>query len=1474
MYINQKALVRFIILIFISIPQLQAVQLAYDKFKNGSSDRYSRDDGLKNALKVKGKKKSYKIYNFNSYPNTQVTLIFRMKWKGGWEDSGSWKDYFKVYLNNSQVINDTFSGNASTWKNYSLATQTDNNGDLKVEFYADTTSSREYIAIDDVNITINQEVLPNNDLCYDDVQTNGFCFGVINTMCTIATPINNISSKTLSDVHIALGTSSLFSAFDDCGVNGVSGNCENANGKSYMMFSAFNDGISYNLPDYNPNETQTVYSSAMFSFLNSDYDWVGSYIKDGILHQGKLTKCNLTQYSENKFRDFTIRNPKNTRNIKGNVKFIGNTVLKYDGDNNSEKTNANLNLQYVDVDNNSSTYNSSKVELSLPTDSTIVWAGLYTQGNLNGVASVDKIYQILNEPVYLTAPSIGQIPVIPDVIDYAIHKSSMGNAYGYTYDTYSEISVLEGKKASEVNGWITTANIKCYEGKDNSGLGNFGAWALVVIYKNPNEKLKNISIFDGYKKVADQSGYETVNIPVSGFLTPLRGSIKSTLSLFVGEGDKYIEGDKLYVNNAAINTTNAFDSSISGATRDPSISNNQGIDIQNHDISNIIQNGDTEANITLTSTQDMYFPSVIAFSTDLYEPRICYYIDTIKDDNDHIIFKDKKFIRPIESDKNYHLDIWFSNMKNSVNDEDIEVAKLVQIYMDMKDVNYTKHTTYIQNLNETSKILRTDISGDDIFDFSENINESTFRIGVGANSSQGGTLNPADSFNDDSKKVFVNFQGKFHIYDSNSTSINLLNFFDFKTSFKTNSLIITSDNAQPIEQCIDLNTSAQVYRPDLGSFNVTHYPSSITTTDPLDVNDSKNALYTQVVNQSFNITAVYVGNDNKTLETTSGVIFLDIVDAISTQDPANATVIYDLHYPIFFDDDSIQTATNIKIPIAAKNATFRIKYMNWNQVISDSGVPCADTSNMSSNLPGVPVCLDSGNKLDTVFPGNPCRSTSSGEPCLPINHGIGTKPPYNHTYGCAECLTDYHPFYVLARDNFAIRPDRFDIDINGTSPHKAGKKYNITFKALDFDGNSTKDYNEAVGSSFKVDINETKSGCPIGAFSPDVSSGWNFTDGNQSVQSKYSEVGMINIKLQEINGSEFAKVDEKDTPDSLRLITSCCNDKNISFTPDHFKVEATFKNSGQNFTYVSNDLNMSSFLDINIIAQNEGNQTTKNYNSAYYAKNTELNISYGHITINPSNSITKLMYKEINSSKEGNIIINSPISLTNIPTSIFSTDQNGTGLIELRINFDRNETVATNPIVLNVKDINVSDVDNIKGGESLDQNATFVYGRINVPDYSSDTDTISAKVYYELYCDQDCNKSYLSSLGVLGDESINDIYWYVNKKHTKDSDGDINSFTTKRLSIIPASSPSTITNGVETHTITYSPTPPEHKTYPYGERVNINASKWLIYNPFNSNTPTSFSVSFSGSGEWNGIGKQKTTVDTNISKKDPKRIEW
>ncbi|MBD3824993.1 MAG: hypothetical protein IE916_10875, partial [Epsilonproteobacteria bacterium] len=453
-----------------------------------------------------------------------------------------------------------------------------------------------------------------DDICYGATTSAGGFFPK-----TTSLAINNTSGSNLTDANVVVDTSG-FALMSNCSIdNGTLGDgCFIASNYSFGPIT-MNKAISYDLADRlkSNDANHSVEQVAMFD-ISSLSNVYATYTKNGKKYRSTLGRCGFK--IQESLRDFTLRNPEDTRIVQGDIKLIGNTVLcakdasgkcyNYTG----TKRNNDLDLKYIDVDSDSTTYNSSSAKIEIPSNAKIVWAAIYTQGLLS-FKNATESSDILKEPVFIDIPGMTKFSSVPEVVNiYPVYK-------GYTYATYTPLNSLIGKKGLDINGFMTVANIKAFEGV-HSGIGNFGAWTVVLIYEDEAANYKNISVFDGYQYVSSSS--KDVTITVEGFLTPKSGDINSTMGLFVGEGDANINGDKLYFEGNAINTKDAFYSSISGVTRNPSYTNNQGIDIQNHDVSSYMTHKQTSASIRLTSTGDFYVPSLITFSTDIYVPEFCY----------------------------------------------------------------------------------------------------------------------------------------------------------------------------------------------------------------------------------------------------------------------------------------------------------------------------------------------------------------------------------------------------------------------------------------------------------------------------------------------------------------------------------------------------------------------------------------------------------------------------------------------------------------------------------------------------------------------------------------------------------------------------------------------------------------------------------------------------------------------------------
>ena len=344
-------------------------------------------------------------------------------------------------------------------------------------------------------------------------------------------------------------------------------------------------------------------------------------------------------------------------------------------------------------------------------------------------------------------------------------------------------------------------------------------------------------------------------------------------------------------------------------------------------------------------------------------------------------------------------------------------------------------------------------------------------------------------------------------------------------------------------------------------------------------------------------------------------------------------------------------------------------------------------------------------------------------------------------------------------DDFAIRPQIFAIT-NIPSKIKAGSEFNLTIQALDYDNNPAKDYNESLtmrGISPELNWTEKNINCITGDL--DKTNGGNFENGETNATFTYNEVGDLNITVKEIKGSEFAKVDEDDTPDNQRFITSVT--KAIKIVPHHFEVDLNVSNFDNNFTYLDKNLNIYSLIDLNITAQNEQNQTTKNYNTKCYARNVDVNLTpdiFRHNEALLKNVLYKIFYVDSDSTVYKNSDINFSIGEGN-----FTTDHNGSALIKIHINFERNISIPEDPFEYNITNAEVNDSDINLTYLKTNGNATFYYGNIYMIDMitSKNDFNISQKI---LMFDDNSSDTYKPN----SDEIL--LNWYQNLfNHLKDA---------------------------------------------------------------------------------------------------------
>lgn len=355
---------------------------------------------------------------------------------------------------------------------------------------------------------------------------------------------------------------------------------------------------------------------------------------------------------------------------------------------------------------------------------------------------------------------------------------------------------------------------------------------------------------------------------------------------------------------------------------------------------------------------------------------------------------------------------------------------------------------------------------------------------------------------------------------------------------------------------------------------------------------------------------------------------------------------------------------------------------------------------------------------------------------------------------------------TVSSDNFALRPQRFETSL--PSNVVAGTVFDINFSVKD----NGIDYNEAVSSSFDVNANEKNALCKTGFFTPSISSGWQFAQGLKNLSSYYSEVGAIDINI-----TENLK------PCNLRFSGVDCDDQNISGSwntdadlsiednvtslrvlPHHFDINVSSHDFEDGlFTYLSKDLSMSSYADVNITAKNEQNAVIENYNTACYANSFSLDMNYTNVDDRLGNFIYIYENNDINSSLNS-AVINTTLVISPLPKTFFSTDTKGSALIKVYYNFDRNASIEISPFDINITGLYVNDIDGVEGFDVDTGDSTFYYGRVRPSDIETTLLPVTNPLLFEVY---DTGTPYTSGM------KQSSLYWYVNKLHTGNSMGSV-----------------------------------------------------------------------------------------------------
>ncbi|MBL1243629.1 MAG: hypothetical protein COA39_004415 [Sulfurimonas sp.] len=756
--------------------------------------------------------------------------------------------------------------------------------------------------------------------------------------------------------------------------------------------------------------------------------------------------------------------------------------------------------------------NSSTETLILPNDidgQDILYAGLYWQGNITGddEANYNQTFSNSNKKggiigrnnVSMIDASGTQHLLTADKVWY---HDFWGNGTGFDgghrsfYQAYEDVtSILQNSYTRGDTNSYTVGNIKASAGEDyptyfwaddlssfdNVRIGFWGNWQLIVIYSHsniaavtPKPKPKNIAIFHGFQPLIPliPNSTKSIDINITGFLTPKQAPVNAKMLFYGSGGEKKLQYDLLEIqdkkttnfttiSNATNPLTGAFNGSISsfGVPIDSTISYYPGTDSDEFNVSNAMDTTQSTTILRLSAkniggTGDQFFPGLIAFSTDVYEPSFCY---------DYAYKQLNKFFTEDNNGSQNPRIVGYVTPEEPIT-VSIYLKNLVDSDVLVKDVNLT-----IQDINTTqAKYVRDSTYLALNSSFKSTIDDSDIALNGGSVSDGSingipiGDLNTNDYF-----YTYYDIITTAGTQDVNMT-LNVNASYTLQTS--TASIPYTLKLGSELKMC---STSNYQYSAQKGAFNVVH-------NNYYNANEKYYNLPTQITQRVGNFNVISI-DENDILTSRSAIVAVEFIDAaafhsaeVSCQELASSInekvwIVFDDNTSNTFNKNAINQAIIAKRTLlnpasdfykeARENAAFRISY----PLDANGGLQTIEHPN--SNNPdwklidfpsyGGASCSNNTGKVAQL-----CGNNGSGSGANGMNEEELTI--------CMACIYGLNTKLTCSADNLSIRPEAFTFQFND-----ANQTLLPALKIIDNLSSTSKATDLAAGYIYNMEINAT-----------------------------------------------------------------------------------------------------------------------------------------------------------------------------------------------------------------------------------------------------------------------------------------------------------------------------------------------------------------------------------------------------------------
>lgn len=343
--------------------------------------------------------------------------------------------------------------------------------------------------------------------------------------------------------------------------------------------------------------------------------------------------------------------------LKGDMTIISNNITNRDDETGNANTpyntidnallNDELNMSYIDIDTDETTFSSSAANLSLTnaTNKKVVYAGLYwsatykynpgfnrdEEGKYTAISNKREAiktiqFKLPNQDEYTSVS--GQV-----IFDGNNSKTFKENA---PYAVYADVTSLVSSLQNP-NGTYTVANVRASQGKIEGGVS--AGWSLFVVYEDPTMTEKFVASYDGFSNLLDNQA----ELSIRGFQTPESGKVKAKIASAALEGDANLNNDRLLfsatqndvtsIANAFGDTNNFFNSAITDeaaivTSRFPNSQNTLGYDANIRTLENegntMINYNSREAVLKFKSSGDRCYVFFTAFNVEVRPEAVPY----------------------------------------------------------------------------------------------------------------------------------------------------------------------------------------------------------------------------------------------------------------------------------------------------------------------------------------------------------------------------------------------------------------------------------------------------------------------------------------------------------------------------------------------------------------------------------------------------------------------------------------------------------------------------------------------------------------------------------------------------------------------------------------------------------------------------------------------------------------------------------